>query len=41
VLEHRWQTDHWDRRLRSDESYAEKWEYVRCNAVRHGLVARP
>jgi putative transposase len=34
----RWQTDHWDRRLRSDESYAEKWEYVVNNPVRHGLV---
>jgi putative transposase len=36
--DHRWQTDHWDRRLRSDENYDEKWGYVRSNAVRHGLV---
>jgi putative transposase len=36
---HRWQTDHWDRRLRTGESYADKWEYVRNNPVRHGLVA--
>lgn len=36
----RWQTGHWDRRLRSGESYATKWEYVRENPVRHGLVRR-
>jgi putative transposase len=36
----RWQTDHWDRRLRSGERYAEKWEYVRQNPVRRGLVQR-
>jgi putative transposase len=41
VRAHRWQVDHWDRRLRSGEGYAEKWEFVRCNPVRHGLVARP
>jgi len=35
---HQWQMDHWDRRLRSDESYDEKWDYVRNNPVRHGLV---
>ncbi|MFN7139671.1 MAG: hypothetical protein ACK4UN_10050 [Limisphaerales bacterium] len=28
-------------RLRSDESYAEKWHYVRNNPVRHGLVKTP
>ena len=39
--DHAWQTDHWDRRLRDGESYEEKWEYVRLNPVRHGLVARP
>ena len=38
VPEHRWQIDHWDTRLRSDESYDSKWEYVRNNPVRHGLV---
>jgi len=38
---HRWQAGHWDRRLRSTESYNEKWEYVRHNPVRHGLVADP
>jgi hypothetical protein len=33
-----WQTDHWDTRLRSGESYDAKWEYVRNNPVRAGLV---
>jgi putative transposase len=27
-------------RLRDDESYAEKWRYVRENPVRHGLVEK-
>jgi len=36
-----WQRDHWDRQLRHGESYDEKWEYVRSNPVRHGLVAKP
>ena len=34
-----WQRHHWDRQLRSGESYEEKWEYVRNNSVRHGYVA--
>lgn len=38
-VEHHWQTDHWDRRLRREESYADKWEYVRNNPIRHGLVS--
>jgi putative transposase len=33
-----WQTDFWDRQLRTTESYGDKWEYVRNNPVRHGLV---
>ena len=33
-----WQWDYWDRQLRSDESYAAKWEYVVNNPVRHGIV---
>ena len=33
-----WQRDHWDRQLRNGESYDGKWEYVRSNPVRHGLV---
>ena len=37
----RWQTDHWDRRLRREESNAQKWQYVALNPVRHGLVKRP
>jgi len=28
-------------RLRRDESYSEKWEYVRMNPVRAGLVSHP
>jgi putative transposase len=35
----RWQTGHWDTRLRRGESYSEKWEYVRENPTRAGLVA--
>ncbi len=33
-----WQTDFWDRQLRGRESYSSKWEYVRNNPVRAGLV---
>jgi len=33
-----WQTGHWDTRLRREESYKDKWEYVRRNPVRAGLV---
>ena len=29
----------WDRQLRSGESYSQKWQYVRNNPVRKGLVA--
>jgi len=36
-----WQPRHWDTRLRRGESYMAKWDYVRHNPVRHGLVARP
>ena len=35
-----WQRGHWDRQLRSGESYDDKWEYVRSNPVRHGLVIK-
>lgn len=35
-----WQKDFFDHVLRSAESYAEKWEYVRQNPVRAGLVER-
>jgi REP element-mobilizing transposase RayT len=33
-----WQRYHWDRQLRKGEGYDDKWEYVRSNPVRHGLV---
>ena len=36
-----WQDGFFDHLLRSGESYAEKWNYVRMNPVRAGLVARP
>jgi putative transposase len=35
-----WQSNHWDTRLRSGESYDEKWTYVRENPVRAGLVTK-
>src|SRR5207247_8853287 len=34
------QREFWDRQLRRSESYAEKWEYVVNNPVRHGYVPR-
>ena len=34
-----WQRHHWDCPLRRGESYDEKWEYVRSNPVRHGLIS--
>ncbi len=36
-----WQALQWDRRLRHSESYTEKWNYVRENPLRRGLVSRP
>jgi putative transposase len=33
-----WQPGFFDHILRSDESYSQKWEYVRDNPVRAGLV---
>lgn len=35
----RWQTDHWDTRVRAATAYEEKWHYMLENPVRHGLVA--
>jgi putative transposase len=35
-----WQPGFFDHLLRSDESYEQKWEYVRLNPVRAGLVSR-
>ena len=36
-----WQEGFFDHLLRHDESYTEKWEYVRQNPVRAGLAAEP
>jgi putative transposase len=36
-----WQSDFWDRQLRTADSYGDKWDYVRHNPVRHSLVASP
>jgi REP element-mobilizing transposase RayT len=36
-----WQQGFFDHVLRSGESYSEKWEYVRRNPVRAGLVEDP
>ncbi len=35
-----WQRDFWDRQLRSGDSYSDKWNYVKNNPVRAGLVDR-
>jgi len=35
-----WQDDYWDYTPRSNDSYADKWEYVRRNPERAGLVDR-
>jgi putative transposase len=35
-----WQKGFFDHLIRHRESYSEKWEYVRQNPVRAGLVAR-
>jgi putative transposase len=34
-----WQREFFDHILRSNESYAQKWDYVRDNPVRPGLVS--
>ncbi|MEZ6060547.1 MAG: hypothetical protein R3C19_09315 [Planctomycetaceae bacterium] len=41
ISTHRWQSNDWDRRLRTWQQYDEKWEYVRWNPVRHRLVGHP
>jgi len=38
---HFWQRRFFDHVLRSDESYNQKWNYVRANPVRAGLVTNP
>jgi putative transposase len=35
-----WQPGFFDHILRNDDSYSEKWEYVRENPVRGGVVQR-
>jgi putative transposase len=37
----KWQSGFFDHVLRSDESRSEKWEYIRMNSVRAGLVKQP
>ena len=39
--EFKWQPGCFDHVLRSEESTAEKWEYIRMNPVRAGLAKRP
>jgi REP element-mobilizing transposase RayT len=36
-----WQEGFFDHLIRHSESYSEKWEYVRQNPVRAGLIAAP
>lgn len=36
-----WQREFFDHVLRSGESYSQKWDYVRDNPVRAGLVSHP
>ncbi len=35
-----WQPEFFDHVLRSSESYSQKWDYVRENPVRAGLVSK-
>jgi REP element-mobilizing transposase RayT len=39
--EFQWQEGFFDHILRNDESRSEKWEYIRMNPVRAGLVKNP
>jgi len=41
ILKSFWQPGFFDRLLRRDESYAQKWDYVWRNPVRAKLVGRP
>jgi putative transposase len=36
-----WQSDYFDRFLRSSDSYTQKWDYVAENPVRNGLCRSP
>ena len=40
ILSPHWQKDFFDHVMRSEESYGQKWIYVRDNPVRAGLVKR-
>ena len=40
VIPWKWQSDCWDTQMRSQQHYHEKWEYMRQNPVRKGLVNR-
>ena len=40
ILSPHWQKGFFDHILRSGDSYAEKWEYVRDNPARAGLVEK-
>ena len=35
-----WQRQCWDTQIRQGEPFSEKWEYIRANPVRKGLVTR-
>ena len=37
----KWQDDFFDHRIRSEEQYVEKYDYIRLNPVRKGLVKTP
>lgn len=39
--EFKWQRGFFDHLLRSNESRSEKWEYIRMNPVRAGLIEQP
>ena len=39
--EWKWQTDCWDRQMRDSTHYHDRWEYVRQNPVRAGLIETP
>ena len=40
-LKLKWQRDFFEHRLRRDESFEEKSDYIRANPVRAGLIAKP
>ena len=41
TLKINWQRDFFEQRLRNDESFREKADYILANPVRAGLVERP